>query len=218
MAKTRSSLAVLVSPLLLLVASAASAQTLYENGPINGQVNAWTINEGFAVGDTFFLSNPTSTLTGLAFGVWLTPGDTLQSAEVSITSDVLGGTTYFDQDVTFTASGCFGNNFNFQVCTETGLFNGPTLSSGTYWVNLQNAITAEGNPAYWDQNDGVGCDSPGCPSIASNGGIMEATLPSEAFSVLGTPGGGGTTPEPGSLVLFASGVVASVTLLRRKIW
>ena len=95
MAKTRSSLAVLVSPLLLLVASAASAQTLYDKGQINAQVNAWKINERYAVGDTLCLSNPTSTLTGLAFGVWLTPGDTLQSAEVSITSDVLGGTTYF---------------------------------------------------------------------------------------------------------------------------
>ncbi len=217
MAKTRFPLVVLFC-LLLLIAVTASAQTLYENGPINGQVDAWTINEGFALGNTFFLSNPTSTVTGLAFGVWLTPGDTLESAEVSITSDVLGGTTYFDQDVSFTASGCFQNNFNYQVCTETGLFNGPTLSSGTYWVNLQNAITAGGNPAYWDQNAGVGCHSQGCPSIASNGGIMDATLPSEAFSVLGTAGGGGSSPEPGSLVLFGSGVAASVTLLRRKLW
>lgn len=206
-----------LAALLLLVALSASAQTLYENGPINGQVNAWTINEGFSLGDTFFLPNPTSTVTGLAFGVWLTPGDTLQSAEVSITSDVLGGTTYFDQNVTFTSSGCFLNNLNFQVCTETGLFNGPTLNGGTYWVNLQNAITAGGNPAYWDQNDGVGCHSQGCPSDASNGGIMGATIPSESFSVLGTSGGGGTTPEPGSLVLFASGVMASATLLRRKL-
>lgn len=204
-------------PLLLVLTTEVSAQTLYENGPINGQVDAWTINEGFALGDTFFLSNPTSTLTGLTFGVWLTPGDTLQSVEISITSDVLGGTTYFDQDVTFTASGCFENGFNYEVCTETGSFNGPTLNSGTYWVNLQNAITADGDPAYWDQNEGVGCHSQGCPSIASNGGIMDATIPSEAFTVLGSTGSG-TTPEPGSLVLFASGLAAGVTLLRRKLW
>lgn len=217
MAKTRVCLLVLVA--LLLITTAASAQTLYENGPINGQVNAWTINEGFSLGDTFFLSNPTSTVTGLAFGVWLTPGDVLQSAEVSITSDVLGGTTYFDQDVTFTASGCFENTFNYQVCTETGMFNGPTLNSGTYWVNLQNAITTDGNPAYWDQNEGVGCNSPGCPSIASNGSILDATIPSESFSVLGTSSGTGTgtTPEPGSLLLFASGTVGTITLLRRKL-
>jgi hypothetical protein len=216
MAKTHVSLLVLFA--LLLITTATSAQTLYENGPVNGQVTAWTINEGFALGNTFFISNPNSTVTGLAFGVWLTPGDVLQSAEVSITSDVLGGTTYFDQDVTFTASGCFENTFSYQVCTETGLFNGPTLNSGTYWVNLQNAITADGNPAYWDQNGGVGCNSPGCPSIGSNGGIMEATIPSEAFSVLGTPGGGGTTPEPDSLVLFTSGVIGCIALLRRKLW
>lgn len=218
MAKARFSLVVLFP--LLLIASAASAQTLYENGPINGEVDAWTINEGFALGDTFFISNPSSTVTGLAFGVWLIPGDVLQSAEVTITSEVLGGTTYFDQDISFTASGCFMNTFNYQVCTETGMFSGPTLNSGTYWVNLQNAITADGNPAYWDQNEGIGCNSPGCPSIGSEGGIMDATIPSEAFSILGTSSGTGTgsTPEPGSLVLFASGLVASVTLLRRKLW
>ncbi|HEY1732148.1 MAG TPA: PEP-CTERM sorting domain-containing protein [Terriglobales bacterium] len=214
MAKTRFTLVVVFS--LLLITSAASAQVLYDNGPINGQIEAWTINFGFALGNTFFLSNP-STVTGLAFGAWLTPGDVLQSAEVSITSDVLGGTTYFDQDITFTASGCFVNNVNYEVCTETGLFHGPMLNGGTYWLNLQNAITADGNPAYWDQNDGIGCNSPGCPSMASNGGVMDSTIPSEAFSVLGTPGGGGTTPEPGSLVLFASGLIASVTLLRRKL-
>ncbi len=214
--KTRFCLAVFFP--LLLLASAASAQTLYENGPINGEELAWTINFGFALADSFYISNPNSTVTGLAFGAWLTPGDVLQSAEVSITSEPLGGTTYFDQDVAFTASGCFINNFNYQVCTETGLFNGPTLNGGLYWLNLQNAITADGDPAYWDQNQGVGCNSPGCPSVGSEGG--PGSVPSEAFSILGTSSGTGTgtTPEPSSLLLFASGVAGSATLLRRKLW
>lgn len=199
--------------LVLVITFSASAQTLYENGPINGQDLGWTINFGFAIGDTFFLPNNNSTVTGFSFGAWLTPGDVLQSVEVSITSDVLGGTTYFDQQVNFMQSGCFLNNDSFQVCTETAAFHGPTLISGTYWINLENAVTAEGLPAYWDNNNGVGCNSPGCPSVGSEG---FETIPSESFSVLGTSSGNGTTPEPDSLILFATGVVSGVVILRRK--
>ena len=199
---------------LLITASSASTQVLYENGPINGQELGWTINFGFELGDTFFLST-NSTVTGFSFGAWLTPGDVLQSAEVSITSQVGGGTFYFDQQVNFTQSGCFLNNQAFEVCTETSAFNGPALNAGTYWVNLGNAITADGQPAYWDNNDGVGCHSLGCPSMASeNGG--DGSIPSEAFTVLGTSGGNGTTPEPDSLLLFASGVLSYGMILRRK--
>jgi hypothetical protein len=168
---------------------------------------------GFGVADSFLITNPGSTVTGLAFGAWLTPGDVLESAEVSITEFPFSGISYFDQVVDFTASGCFQNNHSFEVCTETGTFSGPTLNAGTYWMTLQNAVSAEGDPIYWDENDGVGCHSAGCPSDESVG---VGTIPSEAFSVLGTSGGGGTTPEPDSLLLFASGVVLSIVILRRK--
>ena len=208
---------VLSLPLLMVCLTATSAwgQILYENGPINGEINAWTVNNGFVVADTFTISGGNSTVGGLSIGAWLTPGDVLQSAEVSITEFPISGTVYFDQTVSFTQSGCFLNNFGFDVCTETSSFNGPTLNNGTYWVNLQNAVSADGNPVYWDENDGIGCHSVGCPSEADNGGL--GTLPSEAFTILGTATGTGSTPEPDSLLLFASGVVSSIMMLRRKV-
>ena len=144
---------------LLDLACPASAQTLYENGPINGQVIAWTINFGFNPTDSFTIANSNSTIGGFAFGAWLLPGDVLESAEVSISTEPYGGTSYFDGTVNFTASGCFENFQGFNVCTETGTFNGPTLSAGTYWLELSNAVTVEGNPVYWDENNGVGCHS-----------------------------------------------------------
>jgi hypothetical protein len=190
----------------------ALAGEIYNDGPINGTVDGWTINFGFVVGDSFTVSAGTSTINGIQFGAWLEPGDTLQSAEVQIESEAGGGTIYFDQTVNFTASGCAGNQYGYNVCTETGMFNGPTLNNGTYWLLLQNAVTAEGNPVYWDENSGAGCTSPGCPSEGYEPG---GTIPAESFTVLGGPASG-STPEPGSILLFASGAVGAAGVLRRK--
>jgi PEP-CTERM motif len=199
--------------LLMALSLPAMAGVLYENGPINGETDAWTINFGFVMSDTITISTGPSTINGFSFGAWLFAGDTLESAEVSFTSQAFGGTTYFDQVVNFTASNCFLNNFGYDVCTETGNFHGFTLGNGGYWVNLQNAVANNGDPVYWDENSGIGCHSPGCPSIAGPG---LGTDPSEAFSILGSPGIG-TTPEPSSLALFASGVIGVAAVVRRKL-
>jgi hypothetical protein len=194
--------------LVCFAALPAVAQTdLYDNGPINPDGTQWTINLGFAVSDNFTLSSA-ATVNGLQFESLMLPGDVLESAEVSITSQEFGGTNYFDQSVNFTASNCFNNDFGFNVCTQTGTFNGPQLSAGTYWVTLQNGVTNNGDPVYWDENSG--------PSLASENTV--GTIPSEAFTILGTASSGtGSTPEPSALVLFGSGVAGMAGLLRRKL-
>jgi uncharacterized repeat protein (TIGR03803 family) len=157
---------------------------IYDNGPINGNTDAWTINFGFIVSDSFTITNDQTSITGMSFGAWLFPGDTLTSVEVSITSSENGGTSYFDQTVNFTQGSCNSTNgFGFNVCTETGSFSGLTLNAGTYWVNLQNASVPSGDPVYWDENSGVGCTGQGCPSQASENTI--GSIPSEAFTILG---------------------------------
>ena len=201
---------------LILSAVPTMAQILYENGPINGQTDAWTINFGFVVDNSFTISTGSSTITGLSFGAWLFAGDTLESAEVSLTSEPYGGITYFDQQVNFTGSNCFINNFGFNVCTETASFNGPTLENETYWLNLLNAESTQGDPVYWDENSGIGCHSAGCPSEACEGSCI-GSQPSEAFSILGTSSGGGTVPEPSSLALVGGGLFAIVETLRRRL-
>jgi hypothetical protein len=42
---------------LCLAVIPAAAQTLYSNGPVNGTTDAWTINFGFVVSDTFTFSD-----------------------------------------------------------------------------------------------------------------------------------------------------------------
>jgi PEP-CTERM motif len=196
---------------------AASAQTVYDNGPINGETDAFTINFGFIVSNSFTVSQP-SQITGLSFGAWTFPGDVLESVDVSITSEENEGTLYFNQQVNFTQSNCFANNFGFNVCTETGSFNAGNFIDGTYWINLQNAVVNTGDPIYWDENSGVGCTSPGCPSQASQNDV-NGSIPSEAFTILGTSSSSGTgsVPEPGSLLLFAGGFMGVAGMLRRKL-
>src|SRR5271165_6092017 len=144
---------------------------LYDNGPINGTTDAWTINSGFVVSDTFTVPNGGAPVTGLTFGAWVFSGDVLQTVEISITSSEFGGTTYSDQVVNFTQSGCSGNQYGFNICTETSSNFGPVnIAAGTYWVNLSNAVVNTGDPIYWDENSGVGCGGQGCPSEASETG------------------------------------------------
>lgn len=205
-----------IALLILLLFSAplllpARDSTIYENGPIDGQDNAWPINFDSWVTDSFTVSGAARTFTGLSFGAWLYPGDTLTSVEVLLTSNRDGGTIYFDQTVAFPAPACFTNQYGYSICNETGNFNGPTLSDGTYWVRLQNATSTGGDEmVWWDQNSGVGCHSLGCPSQAWES--EEGPVPSESFSLSDS---GGTTPEPGSILLFGSGIVGTAVLRRR---
>jgi PEP-CTERM motif-containing protein len=83
-----------------------------------------------------------------------------------------------------------------------------------YWLNLQNATVPSGDPVYWDENSG--------PSMASESAV--GTIPSEAFTLNGgclagrnSPDCGPPTPEPGSILLFGSGILALVGALRCKL-
>src|SRR5271166_5593561 len=187
---------------LALAAVPAWAQILYENGPINGNTDAWPFNDSspYIVSDTFMLSS-NSTVGGFEFGVWEFPGDTLISVGWSITAMENGGTIYGSGTVsgnnlvdTFLSVNSYG--YNIDEITATGL-NVNLTGGTTYWLNLGKGKNPRGDPVSWDENSGIGCKSNGCPSQASEVDI--GTIPSESFTITGTQGG--TTPEPGSFVL-----------------
>ena len=105
-----------VAGIVLILAAPMVAGVVYENGPVNGQTDAWTINFGYTISDSFTVSSGPTNLTGLSFWAWLTPGDTLESVEVWIEEFEYGGSTYFDQMVSLTQSDCLLNNFGYNVC------------------------------------------------------------------------------------------------------
>jgi hypothetical protein len=100
------------------------------------------------------------------------------------------------------------------LITVTGLAISGLNPSLTYWLTLQNA-TDPYHPTdvfYWDENYGVGCTSPGCPSLAYESSY--GTVPSEAFFI--SDASGATTPEPGSFALLGSGILGMAGVLRRR--
>ena len=200
---------------LALVAMPAWAQKWsYDNGPINGTTDAWTINFGYVVSDTFVAGG--TNVTGFTFGVWEFPGDVMSSVQWSITSAENGGTVYGSGTAsgssltdTFVSSNQYG--YDIDKIAVSGL-NVPEVSGTKYWLNLFNAAVPSGDPVYWDENSGKGCGGTGCPSSASESAV--GTIPGEAFTI----GGSGSIPEPSSIMLFGSGVLGLAGLLRRKLF
>jgi len=202
--------------LLTLAAVPSTAQsTVYDNGPVNGQVDGWIINFGYAVSETFQLAN-NSTVGGISFWAWLEPQDTASTVEVQLGSAGYFSNNLLDETILLAPSNCFSNNLGFEVCQESGNFTSPALNAGNYYLTLTNAATVNGGPVFWDENSGVGCQSPGCPSSAQE--FTFGTIPSEAFTLTGQGTTTGSTPEPGSLMLFASGFLGVAAILRRKVF
>jgi hypothetical protein len=182
----------------------------YDNGPINGTTDAWTINFGYTVSDTFVAEG---SLMSIEFGTWEFPGDTMLTVDWSVTTAENGGTTLGSGTASVNDRFISSNQFGYDIDLIT--LNTPVVSltlGTTYWLNLQNAVIANGDPVFWDENSGVGCSGSGCPSSASESAI--GTIPSEAFSI---NGGGPGTPEPSSILLFGSGILGLVGVLRRKL-
>jgi uncharacterized repeat protein (TIGR03803 family) len=163
----------------------------YENGPVNGTTDAWTINFGYIVSDTFL---PGSLVQGFDFYVWEFPGDRMSSVDWSITSSPNGGTVYGSGTVSggsltdkFISTNQYG--YDIDKVSASGLNVNVTVGS-TYWFNVFNATVPSGDPVYWDENNGNGCHSTGCPSQAYASAF--GTISSEPFDIVGN----GSAPPP----------------------
>ncbi len=182
----------------------------YDNGPINGTTDAWTINFGYVVSDTFTVAT-NGTVASVSFGAWEFPGDTMLTVDWTITARENGTGVGQTSNVTdkYISTNQYGYNIDL-VSFNTSV----PLAAGTYWLNLYNATVPSGDPVYWDENSGAGCGGTGgganCPATASESAV--GTIPSEAFTINSPEPP--PVPEPGSILLFGSGIVALAGVLR----
>ncbi len=219
--KTRIALLTLFCLALAALPAWAGSWT-YENGPINGNVDAWTINFGFTVSDSYLAAG--TSVNGFEFGVRELPGDRMTGVDWILSTGpcsdpgsgcgtIVGFGTANGSNLTdqFLHTNEFG--YDIDLITVSNL-NVPEISGTGYYLTLANATVPSGDPVYWDENSGVGCHSAGCPSIAYENTL--GTIASEDFTI-GGGAGGGTTPEPSSIVLFGSGLVGLAGVLRRRL-
>jgi PEP-CTERM motif-containing protein len=202
----------------LTLAAVPASANLWDNGPINGTINAWTINYGYVVSDSFTLIAATNQITSFSFGAWVQSGDTVSSVDWSITSQPNQGTPIDSGTASGLQNQWQSTNAGYDILKVTATGFNFNLGQGVYYLNLTNATTPQGNAVYWDENDGVGCggsDGNGlnCISTAYSAGI--GAIPSESFTIQGS-GSGGNAPEPSSLLMFGSGVMGLGGLLRRR--
>src|ERR1035438_9130768 len=93
---------------------------IYDNGPYNGNTNAWQIDYGFAVSDSFTGSG---TISGLQFVYWDASGsDLLTSVDMAVGSTSFGGTFQTSTSVANTYLGV--NEFGYNLYQADAMFPG----------------------------------------------------------------------------------------------
>ena len=188
-----------------LFAGGAQAAVLYSNGPYDGAIDGLAISYGYSVADAFTAIDG-SAATDVAFVTWNSPGDTASTVDWEITSgnplgggafDVLGSGT---AATSATDIGLNGSGYDLQ--TNSFSVGSVTLTGGDYWLLLQNAYAANGDPVAWDVNNGpaAGWDS------------TLGAVNSETFTVSGD-----AVPEPTgwSLMLLGLGGLGAQLRSRR---
>ena len=143
--------------LALLMAPAAKGQQLFSDFPVNGQISAFQVNGGYSTSNSFTLASG-GTIGEAVFGAWVSSGDSVKGITWSI------GTTPFDTSLGTGVAGATSaydstNVDGFDVNTVTFAIPSITLPAGTYYLTISNAVSASGNPVYWDINNAAGVDA-----------------------------------------------------------
>ncbi len=188
-------LAALVAP------TVTSADVIFSNLGPGGTYNtgtAWTIGQNITMGPAFTVSG-SYTLTNIELALLHSPTGNNGPVTLSLYTDA-GGTpgTAFETWILGTVPDYPSPNGTLQTLSSAGF----VLSDGTYW------LIGSAPPEGWDLwmvNLG-GTEG----SVYRNGQVYQATMP--AFQVNGTP-----IPEPGTLILLASGVIGLARTVRRKL-
>ncbi len=200
---------------LALSATAFADNVLFDDGATNGTYNAFFIdgpNPGpFSqnISDGF-VATASGTASSLDFGIWVPTGTTPTTVSwwlgTSAFDGSLGSGTVAQVQYTFHNSNGFG--YDVYDAHIDGL-SGNIVQGNTYWLSLGNANDSGATQFdAWDVVPGPatcefavgGVDQGGC----GDGG--------EAFTLYAS-----AVPEPGTLAMMGSGLLAAAGFLRRRI-
>jgi hypothetical protein len=151
---------------LLAPAAARAGTVLYSDGAINGNLGSAFINLDDAAADSFVLSSA-ATLSGVTVGLWSSaPDNPPLTGNPPLTLDWSiwnapgpGGIGGVALDSGSDAP--LSNTFLFENgSADDGIYQSSfalpsiSLSAGTYWLELQNAVNPDGDAILWDLNNG----------------------------------------------------------------
>ena len=178
---------------LALGVGSAHAQVLYNNGPDPGTIGAWPINFGQSVANSFNLEAD-STVSSVVLSIWTVDDrNPPQSAKWKITTEAFGGAVLASGESVLGLI-TYSNGRLYTVWTMRIQNMNARISRGTYYLQIYDVLTQWRSWAYWGQNNGGGCSSPGCPSNAvfdpalADAYSLTRPIGSESFEVMGTPG------------------------------
>jgi hypothetical protein len=214
---------------ILCLALTASAQ-IYSEGPIDGNNNAF-----FVTGPAFpnflgsfqdisngFVAANSGSPGGLEWGEWSVGAPTSFSYELgsaAFGTDLGSGTVAQNAG---NSHFLFTNGFGYGVY-DVGIEITPAAmtAGNTYWLSISNATDAANDGTQgWDIPNGGSGGPAICNFRQSGTNFGNCGLGGESFTLSGCGAGpdcGPPVPEPGSILLFGSGIVGLAGVVRRKL-
>jgi hypothetical protein len=234
--RRRATTLLVVTLVSLALSTPATATTLlYDNGTLNGTLQALYFSSYSSsvsphevqVTDSFILTG-SATLTQVQIGAWNFIGQATYSINWAIGTSPYG--TSIGSGTALTTDTFVGTNDSNSPELYEDTFPLPLigLGAGTYWLTLTDSVLAVGGVPItgfltgWDVTDGPSAAySSGIGSLAGyvttnpNTGASETfTTGSESFEIYGS--GPAVVPEPGTLLLLGPGLAGLWVWERKK--